>query len=142
VSERTGRPMALIFLDLDGFKDVNDELGHRTGDGVLQSMARRMNGVVRDADVVGRFGGDEFLVICEDADEAGALHVAHRIAEVVAAPLSEETGMRSITASIGIAVHDPSLTITPTNDAIVRAADAAMYEAKNAGDRRVSIRSI
>lgn len=144
--ERTGRSMALIFLDLDGFKPVNDELGHRAGDAVLQSMARRINGVVRESDVVGRFGGDEFLVICEEADEDGALHgalhVALRIAEAVAAPLSEELGMRTLTASIGIAVHDPALSVTPTNDMIVRAADAAMYEAKNEGASRIVIRAI
>src|SRR5205085_1004834 len=138
----TGRSMALIFLDLDGFKEVNDELGHRTGDGVLQPMARRIDGVVRDADIVGRFGGDEFLVVCEEADEGDALLVASRIADAVAAPLEGELEMRSLTASIGVAVHDPTTSATPTNDAIVRVADAAMYEAKNAGPSRIVVRKI
>lgn len=142
MTERSGRPMALLFLDLDGFKAINDEVGHRAGDGVLQAVAARINGVVRESDIVGRFGGDEFLVVCEEADTESALAVAQRIQQAVSAPLGAEVGPRVVTASIGIAVFDPAVSTTPSNDQLVRLADAAMYEAKNARTSGIVVRSI
>jgi diguanylate cyclase (GGDEF)-like protein len=138
-AERSGRPMSLIFLDLDGFKIVNDGLGHRVGDAVLQTIAHRINGVVREADIVGRFGGDEFLIICDGADERAAMLVAERVIETVAEPLTELISHNRITASIGIASYLPGSSALPTNDSIVRAADAAMYRSKNSGVGRITL---
>jgi diguanylate cyclase (GGDEF)-like protein/PAS domain S-box-containing protein len=141
-SDRSRRPMSLIFMDLDGFKAVNDELGHRVGDAVLQTVAARINSVVREADIVGRFGGDEFLIVCEDADQSAAMRVAERVVEVISKPMDEIDGGRQIRASIGVAVFHPGDRPVPTNDAIVRAADAAMYRSKNAGPGRITVVSV
>jgi diguanylate cyclase (GGDEF)-like protein/PAS domain S-box-containing protein len=131
--------MALLFLDLDGFKQINDDLGHRVGDEVLQTVAKRIDGVVRDADVVGRFGGDEFLVVCDHADEIIARGVAERIVDAIAEPFRGLPTIHGLSASLGIAVYVPGGERVPDNDSLVRAADAAMYESKKAGPGRVSV---
>lgn len=137
VADRSGHPMSLIFLDLDGFKAINDELGHRAGDEVLKIVAARLNSVVREADIVGRFGGDEFLVVCEEADVRAATLVAERVAIAVAEPMTQLHGERRISASVGIASFIPGGPL-PTNDALVRAADAAMYSSKSTGAGRIT----
>jgi diguanylate cyclase (GGDEF)-like protein/PAS domain S-box-containing protein len=141
-AERSREPMALIFFDLDGFKLINDDLGHRVGDTVLQIVAGRANGVVREADVVGRYGGDEFLIICQGADEDAAMLIAQRVAAVIAEPIPEIAADHRITASIGIAAYLPGEGPTPTNDSIVRIADVAMYESKNSGVGRITLTRI
>ena len=137
--ERSGGSMALIFVDLDGFKHVNDELGHRAGDTVLQTVASRMNAVVREADIVGRFGGDEFLVICENADAQAATAVAERLTQVIGEPFSFLPPGFGIGASVGIAVHDGGRSGAETSDSLVRRADAAMYESKRSGTGLVTV---
>ncbi len=132
-ADRTGRPMSVIFLDLDGFKAINDDLGHRVGDAVLQIVAARIDSVIREADIVGRFGGDEFLIVCEEADESAATLIAERVAMVIAESITELPGDRKVSASVGIASFAPGGQI-PTSDALVRAADAAMYTSKSAGN--------
>ncbi len=136
-ADRTRRPMSVIFLDLDGFKAINDELGHRVGDDVLQTVATRINGVVREADIVGRFGGDEFLIVCEEADEHVATLIAERVVAVICEPMTDLSGGRTINASVGIASFVPGDQI-PTSDALVLAADAAMYTSKSAGPGRIT----
>jgi diguanylate cyclase (GGDEF)-like protein/PAS domain S-box-containing protein len=138
-AERSRTPMALLFLDLDGFKRVNDDLGHHAGDAVLQTVAKRIDGVVRDADIVGRFGGDEFLVICDHADEDTAVLVATRIVEAIAHPMVGLTHGHPVTTSVGIAVYRPDGTEAPDSDVLVRAADTAMYVSKNGGPGRISV---
>lgn len=140
VAERAQQPMALIFVDLDGFKQVNDDLGHRVGDNVLQVVATRMKGAVRSMDIVGRFGGDEFLVVCEGADEDAAALVADRIAAEVREQIFGLPSGVGVTASIGIAVYTPGVSPVQTPDSLVLLADAAMYEAKRSGADRTIVK--
>jgi diguanylate cyclase (GGDEF)-like protein/PAS domain S-box-containing protein len=136
------QPISLLFVDLDGFKEINDEFDHSAGDAVLQEIARRLSESVRQEDLVGRFGGDEFLVVCENTDETAAAAVAERIRETVKAPLTGIGDARALTASIGVAVYlpDSAVPLTPTD--VVRIADAAMYEAKGSGKDKVSLATV
>jgi diguanylate cyclase (GGDEF)-like protein/PAS domain S-box-containing protein len=124
-------PVGVIFLDLDDFKLVNDEQGHRTGDLVLVEVVRRLQGCVRDTDIIGRLGGDEFLVVCPNSyDLDGVMHIADRIAAAFTAPLALGEGSIPMRASIGVAIADDSQT---TSELLIARADAAMYESKRAG---------
>jgi diguanylate cyclase (GGDEF)-like protein/PAS domain S-box-containing protein len=136
------QPVSLLFVDLDGFKEINDEFDHSAGDAVLQEVSRRLTESVRQDDLVGRFGGDEFLIVCENMDETAAAAVAERIRETVKGPLTGIGNGRVLTASIGVAVYLPvgAASLTPTE--IVRVADAAMYEAKDSGKDKVTLASI
>jgi diguanylate cyclase (GGDEF)-like protein len=130
-SQRTERPLALLFTDLDGFKVVNDTLGHAAGDEVLRQVAPRLTATVRAADTVARFGGDEFVVLCEDLhgpEEAEG--TAGRIAAALAEPVRAGAGERVLTTSTGVIVARGG-TVTP--EELLRDADAAMYRAKARG---------
>jgi diguanylate cyclase (GGDEF)-like protein len=131
-AERSGRPLSVVFFDLDGFKAVNDRLGHRAGDVLLTEVASGLRGAVRSADFAARFGGDEFVVVCEDADADGAALVAERIREAVGA-------LDGITASIGVATLAEPGAARITTDEVLERADAAMYESKKAGGDRVTV---
>jgi len=125
--ERQTGQVAVLFLDLDHFKDVNDRLGHAVGDEQLVAVARALREVVRPTDTVARLGGDEFVVVCEELTSVEeAVAVAQRILDVVSALPPAAPGLR-IEASIGIAVADSSAT-PPGN--LLRRADEAMYAAK------------
>jgi diguanylate cyclase (GGDEF)-like protein len=128
-SRRHKTPVAALFIDLDGFKAINDTLGHAVGDELLQAVASRLDGVIRGVDALGRLGGDEFVVIAEDLSlEAGPELIAERLLEALSHPfiLGENKDTRVIvTASIGIAVGDRM-----TADELLRDADIAMYRAK------------
>ena len=129
-ARRAHTQVAVLYIDVDGFKQVNDTLGHASGDALLQATAARLSSVVREADTVGRMGGDEFVVLLESLD-AGPELVAERILEVLGQPMSIDPRQRSISASIGIAIsHD-----TPA-EALLHEADLALYEAKNNGKNR------
>jgi diguanylate cyclase (GGDEF)-like protein len=132
-ARRSGSKVAVMFVDLDDFKLVNDSLGHQEGNRVLFGVAERLRGSLREADVAARFGGDEFVVLVEDVTDAGeALKVADRFQEQLRAPFELEGGRRAYTsASIGIAVgsHERS-------EALVSAADKATYQAKRMGKAR------
>jgi diguanylate cyclase (GGDEF)-like protein len=133
--ERGG--VAVIFVDLDGFKDLNDRCGHLRGDEVLQVIARRLAACVRDQDTVARFGGDEFIVVAEDiADEGAATSLAERILAGVREPIDLGDVLAILSASIGVRLtYDPDL----KPDQLVTEADALMYEAKGAGGNRYSM---
>jgi diguanylate cyclase (GGDEF)-like protein/PAS domain S-box-containing protein len=136
-AERARTPIALIFLDVDGFKAVNDGLGHAVGDAVLREIADRLRTVVRGGDTIGRFGGDEFVVVCENADELAAHGIAQRISAAIRDPLPGVPSRFAVTASIGIAVHQPSGTeVTP--EGLLITADAAMYLSKDSGKDRIT----
>ncbi len=125
--ERSGRPLGLLFCDVDGLKTVNDRLGHPAGDALLRAVAQRLRQSGRGADVVCRFGGDEFVVMCPDlADAADLEAIAQRLGEAVAAPLELEGRRREPQLSIGHAVardgDDPA--------SLLARADADMYRAK------------
>jgi diguanylate cyclase (GGDEF)-like protein len=130
---RAGTPLAVYFVDLDGLKALNDTLGHDVADEMIREVAQRLHGTVRDGDFVGRFGGDEFIVVAEtigDPNEAGLL--GERLLGAIAQPLPG-LGARVITASIGIALIRTSG--IEAREAI-RRSDAAMYEAKRTGRDR------
>ena len=131
-SSRFGRPLALLLLDLDHFKAVNDTFGHPRGDAVLIELAGRIRGQVREVDTVARYGGEEFVVILPETDEAGAVQAAERIREVVGACRFDGPGEQGIevTVSLGVAVF-PQHGGTPT--ALLGQADEALYDAKRAG---------
>lgn len=134
----TGSPLSVVFLDLDGFKGINDQLGHSAGDSVLNQIGARIRSGVRHDDAVGRYGGDEFVAICEDADREAAAAIADRIRRAVAQPLHGIPSEFSVTASVGVALYVPADGVTPTNDELLSLADSAMYLAKSAGKDRVA----
>ena len=139
VARRTGAPLAVLTLDLDGFKEVNDEFGHSAGDRVLQHVAARLKAAVRPADTVARLGGDEFVVVIHPPETARtAVAVAHRIREQLAGP-SYVVGDRSVdlSASIGLTVVQPSDISDPAT--LLAEADRGMYRAKRAGGDRVAM---
>jgi diguanylate cyclase (GGDEF)-like protein len=121
---------AVLFIDLDKFKDVNDSLGHPAGDHLLTSVAHRLRGVVRTGDTVARLGGDEFAVLAEDVvGETDAVALARRVLDALAAPFPVRTKELTVGASVGVALSLPGDTV----DVLLRNADVAMYNAKNAG---------
>jgi diguanylate cyclase (GGDEF)-like protein/PAS domain S-box-containing protein len=131
-ARREQRAPAVIFLDLDDFKTINDSLGHAAGDEVLVEFARRLDASTRGADVAARFGGDEFAVLLEDvAESQAAANAAERILELLAQPM--QAGHRQVTlgGSIGISVFSPG--DRRDADELIRDADAAMYIAKRDG---------
>jgi diguanylate cyclase (GGDEF)-like protein len=138
-SKRSDGAVAVLFLDLDRFKVINDSLGHSVGDRLLVAVAERVSGSIRPGDTAGRFGGDEFIVICDDvADEAEALRLAGRLVDSLEAPfvLGSGTDPIFLSASVGVALgvdgdEDPA--------AMIRDADAAMYRAKERGRARCEL---
>ena len=136
-SQRTSASVAVLFLDVDNFKEVNDSLGHAAGDEVLAALAERLQAMLRPMDTVARFGGDEFTFLFEDlASEREVVLIAERISRVAAAPIGLDGGQALVTVSIGIAmVGDPN--IPP--ETVIREADAAMYRAKELGRSRYEL---
>ena len=134
---RDGRTVAVLLLDIDQFKLVNDSLGHAAGDDLLVALAPRLHDAVRPSDTVARIGGDEFLIICEQLDGAReAIRVAERVAQAVTQPIVVASGQHFITASIGIALAE-SADADPAD--LLRDADAAMYRAKERGRGRFEL---
>jgi diguanylate cyclase (GGDEF)-like protein/PAS domain S-box-containing protein len=132
------RQAAVIFIDLDRFKLVNDSLGHDTGDLLLQTLVPRLAGVLRESDTLSRFGGDEFVVLCEDLDDnTQALYLAKRLHEAFKIPFCLGDQEHLISASIGVAVSSDKYRGRP--EELVRDADAAMYRAKAAGGNRIEL---
>ena len=137
-SRRRGTGVAVMFVDLDGFKEVNDAFGHNCGDNVLRSVAAILGMVVRSGDTVARLGGDEFVVCCEDVeDEAEAIEIADRLTTALQLPFGTGRLQCDVTASIGIALA--SGTPHESADSLLRDADAAMYQAKQRGRNRWEI---
>jgi diguanylate cyclase (GGDEF)-like protein/PAS domain S-box-containing protein len=130
---REARSVAVFFLDLDAFKEVNDNLGHAAGDEVLVGVGRRLAAIARTQDTVARYGGDEFVVVLEhDQGPAWVMEFADRMRAVFCEPVRAEQKLVTITASFGIASASKG---TATPEGLLRDADAAMYRAKqNGGD--------
>lgn len=123
--------LALLFIDLDHFKRVNDSLGHLAGDTLLQTVARRITGTLRSGDLVARFGGDEFVVLLPGlAEPATVTEVAQKLLAAVGAPLDIGGSAISVTPSIGIALYPRD---GDSAEALIKHADTAMYHAKSAG---------
>ncbi|HSG46707.1 MAG TPA: diguanylate cyclase [Longimicrobiales bacterium] len=138
-TRRYGRPFSLILLDLDHFKRVNDSYGHAVGDEVLRVTARAMESVCRDLDLPGRMGGEEFAVILPETDAPGARIVADRLRLEIARCLHRPEGHEpfQVTASFGVATLDPNS--EGEVEALLQAADEAMYRAKDQGRNRVAM---
>ena len=125
----TGR-VGVLYLDLDGFKPVNDTLGHGAGDEVLVAVARRLDAAVRDGDLVARLGGDEFAVLCPTLTGTGELEVlAQRLVDVVALPFEVRGEQVTLGVSIGASIGTSG---TVDGDGLVEAADRALYRVKRA----------
>jgi len=135
VERRTAR-ITVVFLDLDGFKRVNDSRGHEAGDELLVQAAERLRAGLRPADTVARFGGDEFAVMAEVEDEKHVLDLAGRLLEELERPFELVSGEASISASIGIALAHDAKDDPPT---LLREADAAMYRSKREGGASLEI---
>ncbi len=126
-SDAAAGSLAVLFLDLDAFKPVNDRYGHGIGDVVLKAVASRLEDAVREADTVGRVGGDEFVVVCRDITQAELAQLATRLRERIAAPISVDGGAVTITASVGTS-WAPDAHVSPAE--LLRRADLAMYGGK------------
>jgi diguanylate cyclase (GGDEF)-like protein/PAS domain S-box-containing protein len=134
-ASRVRKPLAVFFLDLDGFKGVNDGYGHEAGDELLRTMAQRILGIVRTTDMVARLAGDEFVVVLEmQNSEDTAADVADKILDTIQQPFALTAATVSLTASIGIAMYWPEDQATP--DQLITRADGAMYAAKKNGKNR------
>ena len=130
IARRNDEPVAVLFLDLDNFNNVNDSLGHRVGDSLLVQLASRLRGTVREQDTVARTGGDEFVLVLPLTDIAGAAHLATKLMALASAPFQVDQQELTVTPSMGIAMF-------PTDgddfDTLCKCADAAMYRAKRDG---------
>ncbi len=136
-ADRNQGRAAVIFLDLDGFKLVNDSMGHTTGDELLKAVARRLRAALRPSDTVARFGGDEFVVLCEEiADEQEAFEIAERMAEALCQPIELPEGEIFVTASQGLAISGGE---GDTASGLLRDADTAMYVAKERGRSLIEV---
>jgi diguanylate cyclase (GGDEF)-like protein/PAS domain S-box-containing protein len=136
-SERRGSRIGVLFCDLDHFKVVNDSLGHSQGDRLLVEVAARLSGQLRLGDTVGRFGGDEFVILCEDIDGADdATRLAERVSLAFHQPFDLDDADIVVGMSIGIAVSQPGVADAET---LIRDADAAMYRAKAQGRARYQL---
>lgn len=138
-AERQGRQLALLFLDLNRFKPINDQYGHLAGDEILQVLGQRLRDGMRASDTVARFGGDEFVVLAPEVEnQQGVLALAAKLREIVDQPIPWDEHMLEIRASIGIALYPDHGT---TQDALLAAADTAMYAAKQQGEGSIVVYS-
>jgi diguanylate cyclase (GGDEF)-like protein/PAS domain S-box-containing protein len=136
-NERTGRPLGVLFVDIDQLKRINDSMGHQAGDRLIAQVAERLRTAVRANDVVARLGGDEFGILVESlGEELEAVTVAGRALTALEDPIDLGTGLISVSASIGLSTaHSPA----DTAASLIHQADIAMYEAKTAGRNRFAI---
>jgi two-component system, cell cycle response regulator len=136
--QREGKPTGLIMADIDHFKQVNDAYGHLTGDTTLREVTRRIRRLLRNYDTIGRYGGDEFVIVLPGCDPTGAERMANRMrAQIDAEPISTMEGMIDVTISLGVANTEGSSHLDPNR--LIRAADIALYRSKKGGRNRVSM---
>ncbi|RMH52693.1 MAG: diguanylate cyclase [Zetaproteobacteria bacterium] len=135
---REGRPLALAMLDIDFFKKVNDTYGHLAGDEVLRETARRLRGCLRSYDRIGRYGGEEFLLLFPGDDAGDARQLAERLrSSVAAAPVDSSAGVIPVTVSIGVCALPAGVACEPQR--LIDAADRMLYRAKEGGRNRVEV---
>jgi diguanylate cyclase (GGDEF)-like protein/PAS domain S-box-containing protein len=133
--DRHDAKLGVLFIDLDGFKAVNDAHGHAVGDTVLVEVARRIAGAVRPGDTAARVGGDEFVVVADDVDEVRSLAIAERVAGAVATPIDLDGTEVTLGASIGVTLAGPGEVV----DDILNRADQAMYRAKRREGEKIEL---
>jgi diguanylate cyclase (GGDEF)-like protein len=133
---RRGSDLAVLYIDLDHFKLVNDLYGHDAGDRVLVETTRRISSTLRASDTLGRLGGDEFIILCEETSSTDALRIAERIVLTIGDPVPFADDLPAVTASVGIAVTSSG---SNSVEALVRDADTAMYEAKRHGGNKFEV---
>ena len=139
-SSRSAQNVTVMLIDLDGFKDVNDTLGHAAGDELLRTVSRRLTDTLRETDSVARLGGDEFVVVAETAtDELNAKMIAGRILESLRAPIDVGGQSVTVTGSLGMVLANASLDHTLDAGTLLRKADIAMYRAKAGGRDRIEV---
>ncbi|MFZ2973659.1 GGDEF domain-containing protein [Ferribacterium limneticum] len=139
LARRDSERHAGFFVDLDGFKSVNDTLGHEVGDTVLREIARRLVAATRETDTISRLGGDEFFLLVQDIGSCdAAAHLAEKLIRIIEEPVAGLPDMPPISASIGICLF-PQMGLESTPEAIIRCADQSMYRAKAAGKRRYQL---
>lgn len=134
---RERRPVGLVMVDLDHFKNVNDTHGHQVGDAVLQEAARRMQKAMREYDAIGRYGGEEFLILLPGCEESDSFNQAERLRRIISQPPMPlpDGGSLSISASFGVTTAVPADAWTA--ESLIRTADQALYLAKKRGRNRV-----
>jgi diguanylate cyclase (GGDEF)-like protein/PAS domain S-box-containing protein len=140
-ARRRDGAIAVLYVDVDNFKDVNDQYGHTVGDVVLVEIAQRLRSCLRESDTAARIGGDEFVVICEDVTGEGEAEMealSHRIADALNEPMDLTSGQVRLEASTGVALGYPG----SDPDEIIRHADAAMYQAKRTGKARHAVADV
>jgi len=137
-AQKNNHPLSALIVDLDHFKQFNDRYGHVVGDQVLREAARLMCTAMRESDIIGRYGGEEFSIILPDTTVKAAIFVAERlISQVSDVPIETEAGRLTIQLSIGVGVMSQE---TPTLHSLIVRADQAMYLAKNAGRNCVAVK--
>lgn len=134
--DRKGDTFALLFIDLDGFKAINDQFGHHSGDELLQALSKKFQSVLRSEDTCARIGGDEFMVILPSIDREGALAVSQKLLDLASIPVPLSAGQAKVSASIGLAMFPEH---AQNQDDLVISADQAMYRAKLEGKNKVAI---
>jgi len=135
---RYGGPVALLMLDLDGLKAINDQQGHQAGDRALQSVASAIRAALREVDLAARLGGDEFGVLAPRTDYSAAMALGNRVRAIAADRLAAALGERC-TVSVGAACLRPTGSRTGTPGLLIKSADTALYEAKRQGGNRVHV---
>ena len=137
-TRRRGQQLAVVFIDLDGFKAVNDTHGHEAGDHLLITLAERMKGALRDGDILARLGGDEFVAVLLDlADVDASAPMLNRLLDAAARPFQFGQARLQVTASLGVTFYPQAQELEP--DQLLRQADQAMYQAKQAGKSRFHV---
>jgi diguanylate cyclase (GGDEF)-like protein len=135
-AERFGRKLSLIITDIDHFKVVNDTYGHATGDVVIKELGAILTRLKRETDIVARFGGEEFCLLCEETDAQGAANLAERVRqELECTTFETELGKLKVTCSLGVATYPDH---GRNREGLFEGADRALYKAKHAGRNRIS----
>jgi len=136
-SKRYQHALSIIIFDIDNFKKINDNYGHLCGDAVLHDLALTCRNVIRGCDVFARFGGEEFVLLLPETDDANALVLANRLCQTIAGHVVEYKGIQiQVTISIGVTTSDPNM---DTLDDLLNRADRALYQAKKLGKNRLEV---
>lgn len=136
-TRRTQQPLAILFMDLDGFKAINDAHGHAVGDELLRVVANRLGKTIRETDYIARWAGDEFVILLEGSEPTAIESLANKLVKVVQEPLAAGNAALHVSVSIGVAVYLPAS--AETANELLKRADVAMYEAKRSGKAQVRI---